>query len=144
MAKRFLNIFMVCGFLAMPSPALAESCSLDGIKLNCGDGNSASILAAMASPETANVLNDPLSAIGKFQKPSDLEIFRRSVEANWRRVNRAERTERAKMRRRQISAAEFGEWSKSYNAARENYNAAMTLYRNLVWFGKNGKPAPEG
>ena len=77
-------------------------------------------------------------------KPADLETFRRSIEANWRLANRAEKAERRRMKRREISAEEFEKWSEGYNNARTNYDAAMTLYRNLVWFGKTGKTAPEG
>ncbi|MDJ0613480.1 MAG: hypothetical protein QNJ29_07360 [Rhizobiaceae bacterium] len=144
MRKLTVSALLFTGFIAFPTIANAEGCTLDGIKLNCGKGNNASVLAALASDATSEVLSKPLAAIDNFQKPIELEIFRKSIEASWKKANRAELAERRRLKRRQISDEEFAEWSKGYDAARANYDAAMTLYRNLVWFGKNGKPAPEG
>ncbi len=144
MRKFLVSTIFTAGVLMHSSAAFAEGCSLNGIKLDCGGGDSASILDALASSKTSEALSKPLEAINNFDRPADLETFRKSIEANWRQANRAERAQRRRMQRRKISAAEFAEWSKGYDAARNNYDAAMTLYRNLVWFGKNGKPAPEG
>ncbi len=124
--------------------ANAQGCSFDEVELSCGDGKPESVLSAMASAETADLFANPLDGLEKFKHPFDLEKFRRSVEANWRSVNKAEAAQRRKMRKREISAAEFDEWSKTYQFALNNYSAALTYYRTLVWHGKTGKAAPEG
>jgi len=144
MFKTTISTILFAGLLMQPNGATAQGCSLNGIKLDCGKGNDSSVLTALASPQTAEALSAPVKAINNFQKPIELETFRKSVEANWKRANRAERAERRRLKRREISDAEFSQWAKGYEAARVNYDAAMTLYRNLVWFGKNGKPAPKG
>ncbi len=121
--------------------SFAAGCSIDGTTLNCGDGSHADRLAAFASTQTGTLLSKPLASLDSFKKPADIEKFRKSVESVWQSVNKAERQERIKMRRRQISAEEFEKWSETYDAALSNYDEALTFYRTLVWHGKNGKPA---
>lgn len=144
MRKTTFSIAVLAGLLVQSTIAMAEGCSLNQIKLDCGNGNNASILTALASPKTGEALGTPIESIDNFKAPIELEVFRKSIEANWTRANSAERAERRRLKRREISNEEFEEWSKQYDAARTHYDAAMTLYRNLVWFGKNGKPAPAG
>ena len=47
------------------------------------------------------------------------------------------------MKKREISAADFAAWSKTYQHALNNYSAGLTYYRTLVWHGKTGKAAPK-
>lgn len=144
MRKFCFTTLVLTGIMLQPGTAIADGCGLNGIKLDCGSGDNKAVLAALASPQTSNMLSTPLELIDNFSKPADLETFRKSIELNWRQANKAERAERRRMKRREISPEEFEKWSAGYDDARANYDAAMTLYRNLVWFGKNGKPAPDG
>ncbi|MEM7290873.1 MAG: hypothetical protein AAF412_10990 [Pseudomonadota bacterium] len=144
MNKRPLRLALVLAGLAMASTAHASQCTLDGVVLNCTGANDMEILASFASDETGKLFGDPLELIDEFERPIQLEQFRRSVEKNWRRVNRAERAQRQKMKRRIISADEFEAWSASYEAAVENYDAALKVYRTLVWHGKSGRKVPKG
>lgn len=132
---------LLASLLVWTIPANAEGCKLDGLKLDCGKKDAA-IFAALSSQETASFFNSSEQALDSFERPSDLEVYRKSVESNWRAVNRVERRERNKMRRRKISASEFAEWSEQYTNALRNYRSAMGFYRTLVWHGKTGKPAP--
>lgn len=135
---------VIAGTFGSIAHSNAQGCKLDGIRLDCGKGNDASILNALAANETTAVFENPNAAIDNFKKPSDLEVFRRSIDATWKRVNRAESAKRRQMLRRQISASEFEKWTKGYEAARTNYYAAMNFYRTLVWHGKTGKKPPAG
>ncbi len=124
------------------SPARALECSLEGVVLECGK-TSQEILEAFASPQTGAMLERPLDVLERFERPADIERFRKSLETAWRAVNRAERAERRKLQRRQISAAEFETWSQTYDRALRHYAAGVTFYRTLVWHGKTGKAAPQ-
>ncbi len=132
---------IVAAVLLATSPAYSQGCSLASHELECGK-NDAAIFSALSAGETATLLGKPENALDRFKRPVELEVFRRSIETNWKAINRVEKCERRKMRRRQISAAEFETWSKRYDTARTNYNSAMNFYRTLVWHGKTGKPAP--
>ena len=136
----FMGIFAVVFLVA--NPAHSQGCRLDQHKLQCGKKDAA-IFLALASQETSKLLNTPEDALDAFQRPVDLETFRRSIETNWKAVNRVEIRERSRMLRRQISASEFEEWKQSYAMALTNYRSAMDFYRTLVWYGKTGKPAPQ-
>ena len=144
MRKFCFSVTVLAGIVTQSGAAIADGCSIDGVKLECGSGDNRAVLAALASPKTSEALSKPLELLDNFNKPADLETFRKSIELSWRQANKAERAERRRMKRREISPEEFEKWSAGYDDARANYDAAMTLYRNLVWFGKNGKPAPQG
>ncbi|MEM9330237.1 MAG: hypothetical protein AAGA53_02860 [Pseudomonadota bacterium] len=145
MCKPDFKFVMACLFFlaATVSSAHSNGCKLVGVELDCGGGNDISILDALAAPETADVLANPLADLNKFESPNDLEKFRKSIDANWKSAARVELKQRRKMLQRKISAAEFEEWSNVYRFARNNYSAALTYYRTLIWHGKTGKAAPK-
>lgn len=140
----FFAVFSLLLVLQGTSVSQAAGCTLEGVQLICPGENDADIMASFAAPETLALLSDPVSVRAQFQKPFDLERFRRSLEKTWARVNRAERSERRRMLRRRISAEEFETWSQTYRNAEANYDAGLVFYRNLVWLGKTGKQAPAG
>jgi hypothetical protein len=143
---RFYKLFamaILAAFTMWHIPAYASGCALDGVVLKCSEANSAaSVAEAFADSATREALATPIHELNRFKHPSDLETFRKSIEKNWRQVRKAELQQRNQMRRRQISADQFEEWSKTYDAAEATYKQALIFYRTLVWHGKNGKPPP--
>lgn len=129
-------------YLMTACAAHATGCKLNGVNLDCGAGGNEAVMQAFADRETAEILQQPLLYLERFERPSDMEAFRKSLETVWRKSNRAERSVRRKMLRRQMSAAQFEEWSQSYDAAMRNYASGITFYRTLVWHGKTGKTPP--
>ena len=142
MSRKHAGSFGIFGLILLAAiPANAQGCTLDKLELQCGKKDTA-IFSALSSEETSALFDAPDKALDAFKHPSDLEVFRRSVETNWEAVNRVERRERRKMLTRKISAAEFETWTKDYDTARTNYRSALNFYRTLIWYGKTGKPAP--
>lgn len=139
MTRRWVSIAAMLTVVAAASTGQvrAAGCKLQEVQLDCGAGSNASMLEAFAAPQTREFLEKPLDYLTNFSRPADLETFRKSVETVWRAANRQERVQRRKMRRRQISAAEFEEWSKIYDDGLKNYRSALTFYRTLIWHGKN-------
>ena len=122
----------------------AQACVLEGVTLSCPGENDSDVLAAFATTDTRALLSDPAAQLERFEKPFDMETFRRSLEAVWKQVNRAERRERRRMRQGKISAETFEAWAQDYRSAEANYAAGLNFYRNLVWLGKTGKAPPKG
>ncbi len=132
----WLLLLAVC-LSALPKGAHAQGCVLDGIELDCSQqgqaGSDAAITDAFASAGTRAVLANPLEELGRFERPIDRETFRRSLEKNWESVRRHELAQRRKLKRRQMSAAEFENWSSTYDDALLSYQAGLDFYRALIW-----------
>lgn len=123
-------------------PASAGGCSIKELKLDCGKGSVMERTQAFAAKETTDALRYPWFDFDKFTRPADLETFRKSLERQWRSVNRVALSQKRDLKRKRISNDAFEAWKTTYAAARENYDRGMFYYRTLVWNGKTGRPAP--
>lgn len=131
-----LAIAIALVFSASFSHALAAQCALKGTELACEGNSNIEVLVAFGSDATSEILDEPLEYLDRFDQPSEIEAYRKSVESNWQSVLAAERKMRRRLKRVEISAADFEDWSKDFDRALVNYRKAILFYRTLVWHGK--------
>ncbi|MEO0329526.1 MAG: hypothetical protein AAF217_13125 [Pseudomonadota bacterium] len=121
--------------LTLNAATNAQGCNFSGNELNCGNRQS-DIVTKLADQTTADIYENPHQLMANFTKPPQVEEYRRSVDRNWRAVNRTERISRRKMKQRRLSIDAFEQWRTVYAAAQQNYSKAMHFYRLLIWHGK--------
>jgi hypothetical protein len=127
-------------FLAIavnPTSVLAEGCKLENNILVCNTSGSTpqDILTSFISKETLKTLQSPLDETSRFSKNGSLEAYRKSMEVNWRVINRLARNTERQRQRGRIGSEEFQAFSQRYESAKETYNAALNFYRQLLWQG---------
>ncbi len=136
--SKILPVTTLClGLFYAPSFANAQGCTLDGVRLNCSanGNNPANIMASFASQETRTTLATPLLQKERFNNNGDLELYRRSMERNWRIITRlARRNERNRAHRR-ISKSKFQLFLNEFSDAKRTYDVALNFYRQLHWQG---------
>lgn len=143
MARVFVYPALLAFSIMMGGLAFADEagCELDGHLLKCGSGSDVSRVNALAADETAQLFEEPIELIPRFDQPWKTERFRKSLERNRRALRRVELRQRVKMRRGIISRDAFKKWAETYDAAQANYERGVLVYRTLIWHGKGGRKA---
>ena len=122
---------------------LSAGCALDGPKLDCTNKeeqiSKADIVAAFAAQATRDLLSTPINDLERFQSGNEREAFRKSFEGTWRLAGQEDRIQRRNLRRGKIDAAEYQQWSSTYNAALKTYQVALDYYRALWWHARQPK-----
>lgn len=120
-----------------PTYALAQGCKLENNLLACNTSGASAedIMTSFISKETRILLQSPLDEIDRFSKNGSLEAYRKSMESNWRTINRLARNKQRQRRTGRIGTQEYQAFSQRYESAKVTYSAALNFYRQLHWQG---------
>ena len=134
-ARRSGYLLAVATMLVLMAPisAKANGCAVKTGKLTCGD-NAEAVALAMASGDTRLLFARPEQFKAAFDgKPYKRELFRRSLEAQRRQVERFGRNARQAFDKNRIDVDEYNKRNTIYEIAIRNYGEGYWFYKNLRW-----------
>ncbi len=150
--KHLAAIVTAIWLVAHPSQATeidgsGASCSVlvdEDKSFSCQPARSSGLLAAMAAQETRDHISELGGGHTFFDAPMEREIFRKSLERNWRHVQRHVNRQLRAMKRRRLSQEDYLAVVDQYQSARQTYDLAMRFYRGPTWFSAKPSRFAEG
>ena len=113
-------------------------CKIDAVELACASSlkDRATIMEAMANPNSLNTIKDAQANNLLFPKAIDRETFRKSLERNRAAALRHGRAMQRAHRRGKLDAEQYLEVRAKLEKGLILYRAGLDLYRQQVWFSK--------
>lgn len=122
-------------FMGTTHASNGEVCGLNGVKLVCAESlkDAESVLDAMANPATLEKLTALRFGKNLFPDAKQREVYRHSLEANRRAMNRHAKRQLRRYRRGRINAVAYEKVREQFKSGMLSYHAGLRLYRNDIW-----------